>query len=86
MCITDQPTVVQSSTPQSYKIPIDTGTLRKNHRHLNLLLETVSDSLAKTKLFSSGDSNILHYDTRGTRGGRVTKPPSIFYKIPTETN
>ena len=78
--ITDQQTegtVVRSSTPRSYQVVTDSGTLRRNCRHLNPLPETpVSDTSAEIEQSSSGDSNRSQSDTTVTRSGRVSKPPS----------
>jgi len=75
--ITDQKTegkIVQSSTPRSYQVATDTGTLRHNRRHLNPLPQaTVSAEIEQP---SSGEINRPQSNVTVTRSGRISKPPS----------
>jgi len=73
--ITDQQTkgaIDQASTPRSYQVATDTGTLRRNCRHLNPLPQTTAPT--ETELPSSGELNTPWSNVTVTRSGRVSKP------------
>ena len=75
MWITDQQTegtIVQTSTPRSYQVATDTGTLRRNRRHLNPIPQTTVPT--ETEPPSSGELNTPRSNVTVTRSGRVSKP------------
>ena len=65
-------TIAQTSTPRSYQVATDTGTLRRNRRHLNPIPQTTVPT--ETEPPSSGEFNTPRSNVTVTRSGRVSKP------------